>query len=183
MLSRHDPADAQLAGHADRMTLLIKLVRDNAAKGIMVSKTKFAKLYGDPKGVFKLGINRLDALIVTALTDGYLSQGPLPQRYWLQPTSRLGSRTLAFYTSVLRSAAQSLDRSTPSQHEAPSTTTTSPARSSQRRSLRSPWSATHGARGTERVPALPCAGLRRAWCPCAVPQTFGPRSPSFAPGT
>ena len=60
--------------------MLIQVVRDNAAKQMMASKSKFAKLYGNPKGAFKMGMNKLDALIGKAVAEGYLSQGPLPQR-------------------------------------------------------------------------------------------------------
>ena len=90
VLIYHDATHAQSATDTDRMRLLIQLVRDNAVKQMMVSKTKFAKHYGDPKGVFKMGMNKLDALIGKALAEGYLTQGPLPQRYLIATDKQVG---------------------------------------------------------------------------------------------
>jgi RecA-family ATPase len=76
VLTYHEPSKAHRATQAVRLSLLVQVVREEAANKKFYSKSSFADRYGDPKGLFTMGKNKLGGLIDGALAAGVLVQEP-----------------------------------------------------------------------------------------------------------
>jgi RecA-family ATPase len=73
VLAFHNQQETQRTSELERLKLLVATIREQAAAGKPYSKSSFSKAYGSPEGLFKLGVNALDALIARAVEQGYLT--------------------------------------------------------------------------------------------------------------
>jgi len=76
VLTYHEPSEAHRATQADRLLLLVQIVREEAARKKFFSKSSFADFFGGTNGNFGMGIMKLGRLIDGAIAAGVIVQEP-----------------------------------------------------------------------------------------------------------